>query len=100
MNGYISRLGRELGISTPVNDSLVQMVNFKVGLGRMAKRSPRSLPPYLPAMRITERFGATYKPQGIKTRHKNRNRTLEDNADTAQKDSTLSDDSGGQTTGD
>lgn len=100
MNGYISHLGRELGISTPVNDSLAQMVHFKAGLGRKARRSPRSLPPYLPAMRITERFGATYKPQGIKTRYKNRIRIPQDNADVAETDSALSDDSSGQKTGD
>lgn len=72
LNGYISQLGQELGIPTPVNDSLVQMVHFKTGLGKRAKRPPRGIPAYLPRMRISERFGATYKPQGIKPRHKNR----------------------------
>jgi hypothetical protein len=34
INGYVSSLGREFGIPTPVNDSLVEMVKLKVQLGR------------------------------------------------------------------
>lgn len=72
MNGYISKLGQELNIATPVNDMLVQMVNFKASLGRLAKRQPRGIPRNLPNLRISDRYGSTYKPQNIKVRHKKR----------------------------
>lgn len=61
-----------MGIATPVNDSLVHMVKFKAGLGSRARRQPRDMPRNLPLMRISDRYGATYKPQGIKPRHKKR----------------------------
>lgn len=68
MNGYVSKLGRELGVPTPVNDMLVMMVRFKTGLGRRAQRQEAGMPRDLTNMRISERFGATYKPSGVKTR--------------------------------
>lgn len=68
MNGYVSRLGRQLGIPTPLNDSLVHMVRFKAQLGRRARRQPQDEPRNLHAMRLSNRYGATYKPQRTKIR--------------------------------
>ena len=34
MNGAIARLGRQFGIPTPVNDTLVNLIRFKTGNGR------------------------------------------------------------------
>jgi hypothetical protein len=36
INGYISSLGREFGIPTPINDTLVNMVRYKVSLNKLA----------------------------------------------------------------
>lgn len=70
MNGYVSRMGRQLGVPTPLNDSLVHMVKFKAQLGRQARRQPRDEPRKLHSMRLSERYGATYRPEGIKVSHK------------------------------
>ena len=36
MNGYISKLGLQYGVPTPVNDSLVDMVKLKLDLAKEA----------------------------------------------------------------
>lgn len=73
MNGYISRLGHQYGIATPVNDSLADMVIGKSKLAISASIEAKRLDQYkvddvvyMPGDRriiYSASFGATYLPK-------------------------------------
>lgn len=65
INGYISQLGAEYGVPTPLNDSLVDLVRFKVSLGHRATKEVTG--ERQAARQIhSERFGKAYMKVSVR----------------------------------
>ena len=64
MNGYISSLGLQYGIPTPINDSLVDMVVFRTDIAIRAshKLGGAAYDSEVPCRAISSKYGMVYKP--------------------------------------